>query len=213
MIVFICIISLIIFVIAILSMCYVEVDIEDVVVESHKNIEKILEIILREKGYKKKLEILNYIEFEIKVKLVFLNIVPIFRVKINNFKLKETLEKQIAKEMKKDKEKIDKDKRKAKKVSKGLLPKIILKRSDFNMELGTEDAAFTAIVSSIANIAISIALPYVADENKIQKISYEVKPIYLNKNVFFLQFSGIISLKLVHIMKVICQKEESIRNE
>lgn len=213
MIVFICIICLIIFCILILCFSNIEIDVEDVIIEDHDSIKKILEILLKDKAYKSKFEILNYIKFKVKIRILFLNIIQLFSIRINNYKMKEILIKQYDKEMKKTRKEIERDKVKAKKISKILLPSILLKQSDFNMQLGTEDAAFTAIASSIANIAISIALPYVTDINKIQNINYEVKPIYLNKNVFFLQFSGILSLKLVHIMKVICQKEEKVRNE
>lgn len=213
MVVFICILCFIIFCILILCFSSIEIDIHDIVIDNHDSAKKIVEIFLKDKEYKKRLEILNYIEFKIKIKIAVFDTINIFSIKINNYKMKEILAKQYDKEMKKTKREIEKDKNKIKKISKRLIPNIILKQSDFNMKLGTEDAAFTAIASSIANIVISIALPYVTDINKIQNINYEVKPIYLNKNVFFLQFSGIISLKLVHIMKVICQKEEKIINE
>lgn len=213
MIVFICIICLIIFFVIVLCFSSIEINIEDVIIENHDSIKKIIEILFKDKEYRGKLDILNYIEFKVKIRILFLSTIQLFSIRINNYKMKELLLKQYDKEMKKTRKEIEKDKIKVKKISKSLMPSILLKQSDFNVELGTEDAAFTAIASSIANIAISIALPYVTDINKIQNINYEVKPIYLNKNVFFLQFSGILSLKLVHIMKVICQKEEKLRNE
>ena len=79
------------------------------------------------------------------------------------------------------------------------------------MTLGTDNAAFTALASSIINMTIAIILPYVTDvnsSNKLDNYYYKVNPIYLNKNVFFLQFSCIITVKLVHIINVICKKEE-----
>lgn len=211
MIVFIYIIILLIGIIAILSLSSIEINIQEVVIESHNNIEKIIKLVIKEKDFKSKLQVLEYMQFEIKIRLLLLDKMPIFVLKTNNYKMKEILERQYDKE--KQKSRLEKDKIKAKTVSRAILPKIILKQSDFNMEIGTDDAAFTAIASSIVNIIISIALPYVMDVNKMHKVSYQVKPIYLDKNVFFLQFSGIISLKLVHIMKVICQKEEKVKNE
>ena len=76
------------------------------------------------------------------------------------------------------------------------------------MLLGTDNAAFTAIASSIINILIGIFLPYVAN-NELENYHYKVEPVYLDKNVFFLQFSCIITIKLVHIINVICKKEEN----
>ena len=92
-----------------------------------------------------------------------------------------------------------------KELSKKIVPLINLQKGNLNIELGTEDAAFTAIASSIVSIFIAVALPYVADVEKYKNYNYKITPIYLNKNVFFLQFSCIITIKLLHIFKVICK--------
>ena len=42
----------------------------------------------------------------------------------------------------------------------------------------------------------------------LDKDKYKITPIYLNKNVFFLQFSCIITSKILHIIKVMCKKEK-----
>ena len=115
--------------------------------------------------------------------------------------------------MNKSKKQINKDKRRAKFLIKNILPKIVIKQSNLDVAFGNDNAASTAIIVTIANILISSVLPYAISKDDSEKVRYEIKPIYLNKNVFFLQFSGIIALKIVHIIKIICKKEEKIRNE
>ena len=90
-------------------------------------------------------------------------------------------------------------------ILKKLIPIFNLKKSNLNIHLGTEDAAFTAIASSIVSIFIAVALPYVADVEKYKNYNYKITPIYLSKNVFFLQFSCIITIKLLHVFKAICK--------
>ena len=97
---------------------------------------------------------------------------------------------------------------KAKELSKKIVPLLNLQKGNLELELGTEDAAFTAIASSIVSIFIAVALPYVADVEKYKNYNYKITPIYLNKNVFFLQFSCIITIKLLHIIKVMCKKDK-----
>ena len=83
-----------------------------------------------------------------------------------------------------------------------------MQKTNLRIELGTEDAAFTAIASSIVSIFITIALSYVADVKEYKNYNYKITPIYLNENVFFLQFSCIITSKILHIIKVMCKKKE-----
>ena len=191
----------------ILTLSSLEIDVKDITIENSKNAYNILEILLKEKNDEKKLDVLDNIKCNIKLKIKFMKKIPIISVKIDNMKIKELLLKQYRNEIKKNKD-IQKDKEKAKNIIKKIMPQIYLKVSSLNLKLGTDDAALTAIASSVISIIISVVLPYVSDLKKVQNYYYKITPIYLDKNVFFLQFSCIITIKLVHIIKVICKKEE-----
>ena len=208
MIVFLCIVSSILFIICILILSKIKIILKNMSINNSKDVAEILKIILKEKDEVKRLDILDYIFFNAKLQIRFLNRIPIFSIKLNNYKLKKILLKQYYKEIKENKD-IEQDKKKMQEFTKRLISKFTLEKTNFNMSIGTEDAAFTAITSSIINIAIAIALPYVANINNIKNYHYRVQPIYMDKNVFFLQFSCIITIKLVHIINIICKKEES----
>lgn len=210
MIVFLYILLILVILFIILSLSNITIKICNMTIDDIKNVEDIIKILLKEKNERNKINVLNYISFELKVQIKFLNKIPIFYLKLNNEKLKRLLLKQYDKEIRKNKD-IEQDKKKAKAFSKKILPNLILENTNLYMTLGTDNAAFTALASSIINMTIAIILPYVTDvnsSNQLDNYYYKVNPIYLNKNVFFLQFSCIITVKLVHIINVICKKEE-----
>lgn len=210
MIVFLYILLILVILFIILSLSNITIKVCNMTIDDIKNVEDIIKILLKEKNERNKINVLNYISFELKVQIKFLNKIPIFYLKLNNEKLKRLLLKQYDKEIRKNKD-IEQDKKKAKAFSKKILPNLILENTNLYMTLGTDNAAFTALASSIINMTIAIILPYVTDvnsSNQLDNYYYKVNPIYLNKNVFFLQFSCIITVKLVHIINVICKKEE-----
>ena len=190
--------------IAILTTASIKIVIKNIKIENLENIIKILNILLYEKDDKLKLNFLDYLSFGAKIKLLAFGKLPIISIKLDNYKIKNIMLKQIDKEIRKHKN-IEEDKKKAKELSKKIVPLLNLQKGNLELELGTEDAAFTAIASSIVSIFIAVALPYVADVEKYKNYNYKITPIYLNKNVFFLQFSCIITIKLLHIFKEICK--------
>lgn len=190
--------------IAILTTANIKVVIKNINIENIEDAIKILNILLYEKDDKLKLNFLDYLNFSIKLKILAFEKLPILSIKLDNNKIKNIMLKQIDKEIKKHKN-IEEDKQKAKELSKKIVPLLNLQKSNLELELGTEDAAFTAIASSIVSIFIAVALPYVADVEKYKNYNYKITPIYLNKNVFFLQFSCIITIKLLHIFKAVCK--------
>ena len=206
MIVFIFII-LTLLVIAIIFTTNIKVIIQNIEIENLEKALKILNIFIYEKDDKLKLNFLDYISFKIKIKVMIFEVLPIFSINLDNNKIKNLALKQIDKEIKRNKN-IEEDKKKAKEISKKIIPVFSLKKTNLNIKLGTEDAAFTAIASSITSIFITIALSYVADVKKYKNYNYKIVPIYLNQNVFFLQFSCIITSKLLHIIKVMCKNKE-----
>ena len=198
---------IIVLLVMILTTSKLKIIIKDIKIENIDDAIKILNILIYEKDDKLKLEFLNYLKFKLKIKILAFEKIPILSIKLDNIKIKKIMIKQYDKEIKKHKD-IEADKKKAREISKKLIPIFNLKKSNLNIHLGTEDAAFTAIASSIVSIFIAIALPYVADVEKYKNYNYKITPIYLNKNVFFLQFSCIITSKILHIIKVMCKKEK-----
>ena len=203
---FILLIILVLF-LAIISTANIKIIIQDIRVENIDSALKILKILIYEKDDKLKLDFLDYLSFGLKIKLLIFLKIPILSIKLDNIKIKKLMLKQIEKEIKKNKD-IREDKKKAKELSKKIVPVFNLQKTNLNIKLGTKDAAFTAIVSSIVSIFITIALSYVADVKKYKNYNYKITPIYLNENVFFLQFSCIITSKILHIIKVMCKKKE-----
>lgn len=198
-------IVILLFVILILSNIQLEID--NIIIQNTKQAYQIFNIILKEKDEKLKLDFLDFMIIEIKIKIKILNIIPIFKISLNENKLKKLLIKLYEKEIKKQRD-IEKDKKKAKKLLKKVLKTITLEKTNLTMQIGTDDAALTALTTSSLNSIISITLPFLADIEKIQNYKFQVQPIYLNTNVFFLQLNCIITSKIVHIIKVICEKKE-----
>ena len=203
---FILLIILVLF-IAVISTANLKIIIQNIRIENIDSALKILNILIYEKDDKLKLNFLDYLNFTLKIKLLIFSKIPILSIKLDNIKIKKLLLKQIEKEIRKHKD-IKEDKKKAKEISKKIVPILNWQKTNLRIELGTEDAAFTAIASSIVSIFITIALSYVADVKEYKNYNYKITPIYLNENVFFLQFSCIITSKILHIIKVMCKKKE-----
>lgn len=72
---------------------------------------------------------------------------------------------------------------------------------NFKIELGTENAAVTAIIIGILSMLISIILRKKIENIKIQK--YKIIPKYCNHNLINIEFSGIFGIKVIHIINII----------
>ena len=203
---FILLIILVLF-IAIISTANIKIIIQNIRIENIDSALRILNILIYEKDDKLKLNFLDYLNFTLKIKLLIFSKIPTLSIKLDNIKIKKLLIKKKEKEIRKHKDIVE-DKKKAKELSKKIVPLFNLQKTNLRIELGTEDAAFTAIASSIVSIFITMALSYVADVKKYKNYNYKIIPIYLNENVFFLQFSCIITSKILHIIKVMCKKEK-----
>lgn len=212
MIVFLYLIGFISLIIITLLFSSISIILDNIVISDINKLLAILKIFIKEKEDEKKLEFFNYIKINAKLRINIFNKIPINILNLDEQRIKRILLNQYQKEIMKNKD-IEKEKKKAKKITKKLLPTIILQKTNLNVELGTDDAAITALTTSALNIIIAIFLPYIADMNKLQNYNYKITPIYLDKNVFFLQFGCIITSKIVHIIKIICKKEEIVKNE
>jgi len=78
------------------------------------------------------------------------------------------------------------------------LKHINIEQIDLNMQLGTEDAALSAILTGIIGAGLGIIL---------KKPKYEVIPIFANKNLVKIKLNCIISLNLMqYIYKLVSRK-------
>ena len=81
---------------------------------------------------------------------------------------------------------------------KELLDSIEIEKIDLNIQIGTEDAALTAILTGIVASALGII---------IRKPKYEVIPIFANKNFIKIKLDGIFSINLMqNIYKTILEQ-------
>lgn len=86
--------------------------------------------------------------------------------------------------------------------------KIEVKKMNFNVKIGTENAALTAIIVGMMYAIIPNIFNYFFDLEENTK--FKIEPIYENKNLLNISFEGIFKLDLIHIIntyKVLIRKE------
>lgn len=91
-----------------------------------------------------------------------------------------------------------------------LNPKI--EKIKVNIEIGTENAMFTAIGTSILQIIPSIFCGIINKRINIKNYYYNVKPIY-NENTLSFYISTIISFKIINILKAIINVNKNLKNK
>lgn len=74
---------------------------------------------------------------------------------------------------------------------------------NLNVILGTKSAVTTAFINSAICIIISLLLPHIAIDLRKENYKYYIEPIYINQNLYKIQFNCIIQVKIVHIINVI----------
>lgn len=140
-------------------------------------------------------------DYKIKIQICILNKIPIFQYTISQEKIKKS----------KAKEKIQMLEEKYK----GTLPKvnrkifgylkemkITMKDINLYMDLGTENAAFTALlVPCISTILMMLLQRKTITCN--DNIYFKINPMYVGKNLINLAFSGIFEIKMYHIINII----------
>ena len=154
--------------------------------------------------------------YQIIIKILTLEKIPIFRLKINKSKIekinvkthlkqkiKEEIQKQdIAKAIEMEK-KYD-----LKKLIPEVYKNIKLETENINLkiDIGTENVVLTSFIIPI----ISTILAFTVKRN------FEVQPIYQNKNIIKFELNGIFSVKMIHIIDTICilkKKRRVYKNE
>ncbi len=151
--------------------------------------------------------------FKVKLSLYLFNKIKWLSINLDRNKIKKILSKANFKNN--DIRKIEK-KLKLKELKR--LKKLGLKISymDLKIVLGTEDAVLTAFLVFAVSTFISILLPNIIKESEANNCDYIIKPIYIDKNVYKIEFNCIIELKVVHIIDIInflVKKGRSDKNE
>lgn len=154
--------------------------------------------------------------YQIIIKILTLEKIPIFRLKINKSKIekinaKTHLKQKIEEEI--QKQDIAKAIEMEKKYDlKKLIPEVYknikLETENINLkiDIGTENVVLTSFIIPI----ISTILAFTVKRN------FEVQPIYQNKNIIKFELNGIFSVKMIHIIDTICilkKKRRVYKNE
>lgn len=153
--------------------------------------------------------------YKINIKIYIFRKLPIFKIKIDNNKVKRLMKNdKIMEKVKVEKNKIMLNKKdinmKTLKALKNI--KIDIKKLNLDINIGTENAAMTAIIIPILSTIIAINL-----RNQMSKYNrnhvFKITPIYMNQNLINIDFSGIFEVKMIHIINTICILNKERKSE
>ena len=146
--------------------------------------------------------------YKVIIKVKVFGIIPILKKvydknKINDINKKLDISKKIKK---KDINKVIESLKEDNKLNKDLIKKFIkdmfeIIKIDFKIELGTENAAITAIIIGILSVLISIVLRNKITNTNLQR--YKIIPKYCNHNLINIDISGIFGIQVIHIINII----------
>ena len=149
-------------------------------------------------------------DYKIIIKFCIFNKIPVIKSTITQDKLKKIKVNQKAKDMAikalRNKKKIDvKSFSAIKKIN------ISIKDIRLKINIGTESAAFTAIIVGIISTIIPIVLRNKVEDYKNQ--TFAINPIYTNQNLINIVLSGIFEIKMIHIINIIyiLSKKEGVK--
>lgn len=155
------------------------------------------------------------INYKVNIKIYIFRRLPIFKIKIDNNKVKRLLKNdKIMDKIKVEKNKIMLNRndinKKTLKTLKNI--KIDIKKLNLDINIGTENAALTAIIIPILSTIIAMSL-----RKKISKYNqnhvFKITPVYLNQNLINIDFSGIFEVKMIHIINTICMLNKERKSE
>lgn len=157
-------------------------------------------------------------KYEIKIKIFTFGIIPIFNMKLNNRKILKIRDNpKIKEKIKQQKTKIIENKANIDKELITSLKNIQTEIKEINLKIliGTEDASLTAFTIPVISTVIAMLLnKQIRKYNEKQK--FLVAPVYMDKNLINVEFSGIIQIKMIHIINTICivnKKRKGDKNE
>lgn len=150
--------------------------------------------------------------YKIVIKLCVFRKIPILKVTITKSKLDKLILKlkgkikNIEMELLSNTNQIDKNSIKAMgKIN------LMIKRINLNIELGTENAGFTAILIPLLSTLISMVFRKKVEN--YNKNVFRISPIYINQNLINIMISGIFEIKMIHIINIIyiLSKKEGVK--
>lgn len=133
------------------------------------------------------------------LKLCILNKIPLLRISLTKDKIVNLKNKGIFRNV--GVKQIEKD------LNPENLPRIIkenridLKKIKLKIEFGTENASLTAILVPIISTLISFVIRLKIKDYRNQ--TFNIKPLFINKNLVNIEFSGIFEMKMIHIINII----------
>ncbi len=152
-------------------------------------------------------------DYKLIIKLCILKKIPILKINLTKTRLEKIeLKKQIEKIN--FEELIDNKPLDLKIIRAFKRLNIDIKNINLYIEMGTENAALTAIIVPVISTILSIIFSRKIKKEQNQK--FEIKPIYINQNLINIMFSGIFEIKMIHIINIIyiLNKKEGVdRNE
>ena len=202
MVVFIFCIILIVLIIAITIIFFSQIKLEliNFTIRDYENLLMIFKNI-KDKQYA---NIFDHTDFILKLKVCILKRITIFKFKVSDDGIEKFLRRQIRKnKLKKEEREIKKYYEEDKKQIEEEIPNISLENLNLYMDIGSDNASFTALFSTAINIFISIALPFLADNFEKKNYVYEINPIYLGKPIFNINASLILSISTTDMIKLI----------
>jgi len=140
-------------------------------------------------------------DYQIKIKLYFLEKIPILVIKLDKYKLRKIYENNKFNNLNINFKKIENKIKVNRKEIFDAFKKIKIRISKLSLKIniGTEDAILTSYIVAILASFIGIILPHLAKEN-INKCEYIVNPKYMNRNEYYICLESIIKIKIVHII-------------
>ena len=202
MVVFIFCIILIVLIIAITIIFFSQIKLEliNFTIRDYENLLMIFKNI-KDKQYA---NIFDHTDFILKLKVCILKRITIFKFKVSNNGIEKFLRRQIRKnKLKKEEREVKKYYEEDKKQIEEEIPNISLENLNLYMDIGSDNASFTALFSTAINIFISIALPFLANNFEKKNYIYEINSIYLGKPIFNINASLILSIPTTDMIKLI----------
>ena len=157
-------------------------------------------------------------KYQIKIVIYTFGVVPIFTIKFNNNKIQKIINNKKIKEKIKQQEiklienNTDIDLRLIKELRN---IKIEIKEINLKVLIGTENASLTAFIIPVISTIIAIALNKQICKYNDNQI-FMIAPVYQDKNLIKVDFSGIFQIKMIHIINTICivnKKRKGDKNE
>ena len=158
-------------------------------------------------------------DYKIKITIYTFNKIPIIKTKITNEKIQQIIKNPKIKEAIKNQETKLIENRKD--IDINLIKsikniKIEIEEIQLKITIGTENAATTAFIIPILSTIIATVLSRNIKKYN-DKQTFEIKPVYINQNLLNIEFSGIIQIKMIHIINTICivnkKKRKGDKNE